>query len=179
MSAPRPINLPSLRREHASEWPTSGNGQGSNTTSSSSTTTNTTNANTTGIGSGSGGSASETKGWGSSPSLSKFSSPQKWDDTTTNKHVDATEWPTTSDNNNSELQSSSSPIPKISSPVPASSSSPNNSPHPPAAASRAWAAVSTSSTPAVAAEFPTAAETNTAPTQESKSSVPIFIQKVK
>ncbi|KAI7857639.1 hypothetical protein BDC45DRAFT_18537 [Circinella umbellata] len=166
VSAPRPINLPSLRREHASDWPTSGNGQGSNTTSSSSTTTNS-SSNTIGAGLNSTGTTSEIKGWGS-PSISQLSSSPKWDDTTTNNQVDTTEWPTTSDNNNSDLQSSS-PVPKVSSPVPVSSSSPNNSPHPSAAASRAWATVSTSSTPALSGEFPTAAETSTAPTQESNT----------
>ncbi|KAI9258953.1 hypothetical protein BDA99DRAFT_105231 [Phascolomyces articulosus] len=148
VSAPRPINLPSLRREYASgaEWP-AGGGPNNNANASSST------MNTTATTATSSASNSGTTGWGSSPSLSPFAAPQKWD--TEGSNVKAAEWPTT--NQSPELQSSSSPIPKISS-LP-DVSSPSISPHPPA--SSAWATVSTTSTPTLSAEFPTAAETTT------------------
>ena len=136
ISAPRPINLPSLRRENAasSEW------------SQSSNTCSTTSVN--------GGISAS--GWGTpSPVSSPFSSPQKLD------HADAAaktvEW---QQQQNEHPQQQPSPVLSET-----SSSQEASSPPPRAWGSPAITATTTanitSSTPS--ADFPTAAETMSSP----------------
>ncbi|KAI8146940.1 hypothetical protein BJV82DRAFT_371826 [Fennellomyces sp. T-0311] len=90
VSAPRPINLPSLRRENANSAEWSGTASTAPTVSS-------------------GG------GWGHSPSMSPFSLPQKWENNTEAKH----EWQnsnnaTSPDPQSSPVQSKSTTAPDAS-----------------------------------------------------------------